>query len=398
MQPTRRAFLKTSTLLALAPTVPGFLARNAWAARPERDGRVLVVLQLDGGNDGLNTVVPFGDDNYARLRRRLRVPVNELIKVNDQVGLHPALGRAAKLLESGRLAVVQGVGYPNPNRSHFRSMAIWHTARFDREEHNGLGWLGRALDGAATRAGEPGSLFVGLDSPPIALRGRRTATAALSRLEDLTISADATVVQAAPAGNADDLATFVRRTTLDAYAAAERVQEAARAGAAGGSYPATALAERLRLIARLLKAGFGTRVFYTLQAGYDTHAQQTFPHAALLSELAGAVSAFFDDLAAAKLADRVLVLAFSEFGRTVKENASGGTDHGTAGPVLLAGPAVNPGLIGAAPNLTELEGGEPKMTVDFRRVYASVLENWLRLPSQAALAGTFENLPLFHRN
>ena len=395
MQPTRRDFLKTSTLLALAPTVPGFLARTAWAARPERDGRVLIVLQLDGGNDGLNTVVPFADDNYARLRRRLRVPVNELIKVNDRVGLHPALGRAAKLLESGRLAVVQGVGYPNPSRSHFRSMAIWHAARFDHEEHNGLGWLGRALDGATTPAGESGSLFVGLESPPVALRGRRSATAALSRLEDLTISADATVVRTATADDADDLAAFVRRTTLDAYAAAERVQEAAHAGADGGVYPATALAERLRLIARLLKAGFGTRVFYTLQAGYDTHAQQTFPHAALLGELAGALSAFFDDLTTVKLADRVLVLAFSEFGRTVKENASGGTDHGTAGPVFLVGPAVKPGLIGAAPSLTELEGGEPKMSVDFRRVYATVLEDWLGLPSRTALAGTFEHLPLF---
>ncbi len=395
---SRRDFLKRSSLLALAPTVPGFLARTAWAARPERDSRVLVVLQLDGGNDGLNTVVPFADDNYARLRRRLRVPVNELIKINNRVGLHPALGRAAKLLESGRLAVVQGVGYPNPNRSHFRSMAIWQTARFDREEHNGLGWLGQALDGATAHGGEPDALFVGLESPPIALRGRRSATAALSRLEDLAISADTAVVRPATATDTDDLAAFVRRTTLDAYAAAERVQEVARTGGDGSAYPATALAERLRLIARLLKAGFGTRVFYTLQAGYDTHAQQTFPHAALLNELAGAVTAFFDDLTAAKLADRVFVLAFSEFGRTVKENASGGTDHGTAAPVLLAGPAVQPGLIGAAPSLTDLEGGEPKMTVDFRRVYASVLEDWLGLPSRTALAGTFERLPLFRTN
>jgi uncharacterized protein (DUF1501 family) len=393
---SRRDFLKSSTLLALAPTVPGFLAQTAYAARNERDGRALVVLQLDGGNDGLNTVVPFADDNYARYRKRLRVAEKELLKINDHFGLHPALRRAGKLLESGHLAIVQGVGYPNPSRSHFRSMAIWHTAHFDREEHNGLGWLGRALDtGAGVRNGEPGSLFVGLESPPVALRGRRSSTSALSRLEDFAVTADVDAVRAASAEEADELAAFVRRTTLDAYATAERMREVARAQAGGVSYPDTGLANRFRLIARLLKAGLGTRVFYKLQASYDTHAQQSFPHAFLLGELASALGAFFDDLTAAKLADRVLVLAFSEFGRTVKENASGGTDHGTTGPVFLAGPGVKSGLVGTAPSLTDLQDGEPKMTVDFRRVYATVLREWLGLDPTAAIGGTFEPLTLF---
>jgi uncharacterized protein (DUF1501 family) len=142
----RRAFLKSSALVALAPTVPGFLVQTARAARAERDSRILVVVQLDGGNDGINTVVPFKDDGYAKHRKVLRLPTAGLIDVNDHVGLHPAMAGAGKLLESGRLAIVQGVGYPNPNRSHFESMAIWHTARFDPEERNGLGWLGRALD------------------------------------------------------------------------------------------------------------------------------------------------------------------------------------------------------------------------------------------------------------
>ncbi len=395
---SRRDFLKRSSLLALAPTVPGFLAQTAYAARNERDGRVLVVLQLDGGNDGLNTVVPFADDNYAKLRKRLRVPAKDLIKIDDHFGLHPALRRAGKLLESGKLAIVQGVGYPNPSRSHFRSMAIWHTARFDHEEHNGLGWIGRALDGGTRgRNGEPGSLFVGLESPSVALRGRRSATSALSRLEDFAVTADADAVRAASAEEADELSAFVRRTTLDAYAAAERMQEAARAEEGRITYPDTALAGRFRLIARLLKAGLGTRVFYTLQASYDTHAQQSFPHASLLGEMAGALAAFFDDLTAAKLADRVLVLAFSEFGRTVKENASGGTDHGTTGPVFLAGPGVKSGLIGTAPSLTDLQDGEPKMTADFRRVYATVLREWLGLDPIAAVGGTFEPLPLFRK-
>jgi uncharacterized protein (DUF1501 family) len=393
---TRRDFLRHSSLVALAPAVPGFLASTARAARPENDGRVLVVVQLDGGNDGLNTVVPFGDDSYGRLRRVLRLPPNQLVKVGDGVGLHFGLRPLGRLLEKGQVAVVQGVGYPNPNRSHFRSMAIWHTARFDPEEHNGLGWLGRALDGGAPpRGGEPGALFVGLEQPPVALRGRRATASALARLEDFAFEGG-NDPRAVPEGaEGDDLAAFVRRTTLEAYATAQRLEEAARTQDGCVNYPSGELAQRLRLVARLLKSGFRTRVYYTLQPGYDTHSLQLVGHAGLLDELARALAAFFDDLTAAKLADRVAVLCFSEFGRTIRENASGGTDHGTAGPVLLLGPGVRGGLAGRAPSLTDLVAGEPKMTVDFRQVYASVLADWLGLEPRAAVGGAFEKLPLF---
>ena len=160
-------------------------------------------------------------------------------------------------------------------------------------------------------------------------------------------------------------------------------------------YPETALAGRLRMVARLLKAGFGARVYYTTQPGYDTHAVQQAPHAALLAELSTALKAFLDDLAAAGLAERVAVLAFSEFGRRVAENGSMGTDHGTAGPVFLAGPGVRPGLAGTMPSLTDLADGDLKWTVDFRRIYASALEDWLGVPSEAALGGRHEPLALF---
>jgi uncharacterized protein (DUF1501 family) len=395
MMYTRRDFLKCSSLLALAPTVPGFLARTARAAAPERDRRVLVVVQLDGGNDGLNTVVPFVDPEYPKLRPVLKQDRKTLIKLNDQAGLHQSLAGFGKLLEQGQLAAVPGVGYPNPNRSHFRSMAIWHTARFDPEEHTGLGWLGRALDGGpAPTGGAPGALLVGDSQPPVALRGRRSVAAALNRPEDFALVPGLAPAAAGPAPAGDDLAAFVRRSTLDAYATADRlVAAAAPAGDAG--YPASGLAQRLKLVAQLLKADLGARVYYTVQSGYDTHASQQFTHANLLSELGSAVRAFFADLAAAKLAERVTLLAFSEFGRTVKENASSGTDHGTAGPVFLAGPGVAAGLIGTLPSLTQLVDGEPTMTTDFRRVYATVLEEWLGLPAEAAAGGRFERLPLF---
>jgi uncharacterized protein (DUF1501 family) len=391
---SRRDFLTHSSLLALAPTIPGFLARTARAAVPRRDGRVLVILELNGGNDGINTVVPFADEGYAKHRNTLRLRTDRLVKVNDQVGLHPSLREFGKLLETGRLVIAQGVSYPNPSRSHFQSMATWQTARLDPEEHKGPGWLGRSLDTAGKGAS---ALLVGSGPPPVAIRGRRSIASAIERIDDFSLAAGAdprkALVKDEPA---DDLAAFVQRSMLDAYATADRLhQVAGRADEA--RYPRSGLASRLRLIARLLKVGLDTRVFYTLQSGYDTHSAQLFTHSNLLSDLAGALKAFYDDLTAARLADRVVVLLFSEFGRTVSENGSGGTDHGTAGPVFLAGPGVKGDLVGATPSLLDLDPkhGDLRRSLDFRQVYATVLEHWLGLPAHVALGGTFERLPLF---
>jgi uncharacterized protein (DUF1501 family) len=398
---TRRDLLArglwNSTLIALAPTLPGFLARTAHAAGPEKDGRILVVLQLNGGNDGINTVVPFQDDGYARYRKAIRLPENRLIKVSGEVGLHPAMRDAGKLLDSGRLAIVPGVGYPNPSRSHFRSMAIWQSARLAEGDHTGLGWVGRGLDeGPLTRDGAPAALLIGSDDPPPAIRGRRSVAAALDRLDDYALTdKQAGARPAASSTPGDDLGQFLRRSLLDAYTTADRLAAVAGAKGSDASYPEYDLARRLGLMARLIKAGLGTRVYYLEQGGYDTHGQQLARHFPLLEELSASLKAFLDDLAASRLADRVLVLVFSEFGRRVAENGSMGTDHGTAGPVLMAGPCVRPGLHGAYPSLTDLADGDLKMTVDFRRVYATVLTSWLGLPAEHALAGAFEPLPLF---
>jgi uncharacterized protein (DUF1501 family) len=404
---SRRDFLRTSTLIALARTVPGFLARTARAAEPARDGRALVVIQLDGGNDGINTVVPFKDEGYAQCRTALCLPADRLHKIAKEVGLHPAMGDAAKLVEDGRLAIVQGVGYPNPSRSHFRSMTIWQSAKVDlprfkedivaEEDKAVYGWVGQALDGDRGPAdGSPAAVFVGGGAPPAALRGRRSRTSTMTRPEDsvLTIPGAARLAPSAPE-DGTDLAAFVRRSTLDAYATSQRMAEVLRVKDTGASYPASGLAERLRVIARLIKGGVGTRVFYTAQSGYDTHYVQLPIQADLLGELSGALKAFLDDLATAKLAERLLVLCFSEFGRRARENGSLGTDHGTAGPVFLAGPKVKAGLIGEAPKLLDLQDGDLKMAIDFRRVYAGVLEDWLGLPSKPALGAAIDKLALF---
>jgi uncharacterized protein (DUF1501 family) len=397
---TRRDVLRTLPLISLAQTVPGFLARSARAAAPQKDGRVLVVIQLDGGNDGINTVVPFKDEGYARSREVLALPVKRLISVTDGIGLHPAMQGAGRMLEAGHLAIVPGVGYPNPDRSHFRSMAIWHTARFDPVDHPGPGWIGRGLDARAVPvASGPASLYIGAGALPAALRSTSAPAAALEHIDDLTLDP---VNAAKPAAgemmdnreSSEGVASFVQRATLDAYATADRLAALGRDDS-NAHYPSSALAQRLGLIARLLKGGFGACAFYTSQTGYDTHTAQPGTHFQLLHELSGALEAFHADLDASGLLDRVLVMAFSEFGRRVAENGSAGTDHGTAGPVFLAGTHIQSGLIGSYPTLTDLVDGDLKMTVDFRRVYATVLEDWLGLASKSALNGTFERIPLF---
>ncbi len=401
----RREFLTRSSLIALAPSVPVFLARAASAAETSYDGRILVVIQLSGGNDGINTVVPYTDEGYAKHRDKLRLPTEQLIKVNDQVGLHPSLRPMADLLEDGRLAIVQGVGYPNPNRSHDVSMAIWHTARMDRDEHKTFGWLGRAMDERPVPAdGAPHAVLLGDDSPPVALRGRRSTSVALANLQDLKLASRPTLpdhrLAAAPGQDQnqdDDLAAFARRAALDAYATADLIENVTQNVANDRSaYPATQLAERLKSVAQLIKANFGTPVYYAIQPGYDTHAVQLPTHARLLRELAGALKAFLDDLRTARLDDRVLVLCFSEFGRRVQEDASLGTDHGTAGPVFLAGPRVAAGMVGPTPSLIDLEDGDLKAAIDFRQVYATILHQWLGITSPGVLTNSFELLPIFN--
>lgn len=392
----RRSLLKQSAFLSLSPLVPGFLARTATAAAPGRDGRILVVVQMDGGNDGINTVVPAGDELYAKFRKELRIPREQVRNLGDSggvaVGLHPSMRGAADLYEAGRLAVVQGAGYPNPDRSHFESMAIWQTARPGADAVGNLGWLGRAMDAAPPGEAGPAAVHVGTESMPRAIVTRRAVTTSFADAADLALALTHPPT-APPEG--DDLAAFVGRTVSTAYATAAELEAAAAGRDPNARYPETALARRLDLVARSIKAGFPSRVYYAIQPGYDTHAVQLPAHARLLGEFSGAIKAFLDDLGAANLADRVVLLAFSEFGRRPEENGSLGTDHGTAGPVFVAGPRVRGGLVGRAPKLGELVDGDLAMQVDFRSVYATLLDDWLGIPATGVLGAAFPKLPLF---
>ncbi|RUL88963.1 DUF1501 domain-containing protein [Tautonia sociabilis] len=416
MSTRRRDFLRSSlsaaTLVSIGgPTIPGFLARSARAASAEGtgdEGRILVVLQLLGGNDGLNTVVPHALDGYSRNRKRIRLASGQLHRIDDQVGLHPRMGKLAELLERDRLAIVQGVGYPNPDRSHFRSMEIWETARTDSgPEAIETGWIGRVLDAHPPKPGQdPPALHIGAGRSPLATKAKRVEVPSLERVDQFRLqlagaapeqrSARTAMSDVARVDRGDDpLLGFLRRSTLSAYESSRRLEEVA--GTDGdSSYPNYGLAQRLKQVARLIKAGFGTRIYYTRQDGYDTHANQFDTHAALLNELADSLAAFHDDLAGAGLNDRVAVLVFSEFGRRLAENASGGTDHGAAAPVFVVGPVRHAGLIGEHPSLEpdDLDDGDPRFHTDFRRVYAAMLDHWLGLPSAPIVGEGFEPLPL----
>ncbi|HEY8749319.1 MAG TPA: hypothetical protein VIM11_15150, partial [Tepidisphaeraceae bacterium] len=217
---TRRHFLRSSSLVALAPLVPTFLDDMARAAGANPDARILVVIQLDGGNDGINTVVPFGDEAYAKHRKELRIKTDEVLKINDHVGLHPAMRQMSKLLEEGRLAIVQGVGYPNPNRSHFESMRIWQTARLNPTDDQ-RGWIGESFDQLPRPVAGPDTVYVGDSELPRALLGRRTESAAINNAEDLALHLPNPINTAkAPDPKTDDVAAFVRRSVLSAYGTA----------------------------------------------------------------------------------------------------------------------------------------------------------------------------------
>lgn len=395
---TRREILRRSSVLSLAPVLPAFLTRTAIAAKPERDSRILVVIQLDGGNDGINTVVPYRDEAYPRLRRELRIAGDRVCKLNDEVGLHPSMRSAADMVLDDRLAIVQGVGYPNPDRSHFRSMAIWQTASPEDPGPASNGWLGRALDAIPARR-DPSAVFIGRRELPRALRARRAITASFADRSDLALAlpADAGSVAGHSDADSSDLSAFVQQTVTGGYATARELAEATGRRAKSKSavrYPDGPLGQQVQLVAQSILSGAAARVYYVIQPGYDTHQAQGPAHSQLLGELSRSLRAFHDDLAAAGRAEEVLTMAFSEFGRRPEENGSLGTDHGTAGPVILAGKSVRPGPAGTTPKLTDLVDGDLRWNIDFRRVYATILDRWLQIPSESVLGQRFEPVPI----
>ena len=402
---SRREFLSSaatgSAVVTFGATAP-MLLRQAAAAGADDDQRVLVVVEMAGGNDGLNSIVPHADDAYHQARPKLAIPQRETLAITEQIGLNGAMRGFADLLEAGHFAVVQGVGYDNPNRSHFESMDIWHTCqRKDQTRHDG--WVGRYLAAAGLdQSSDPAAIHLGAEKQPFALMSRDVRVPSIQSLEQFRLSGgNADFRQAVrelsrdPRDQQDDLLGFVASSTESAIRASERMESAGAKYKASEPYPKTGLGEKLETVARLISSGLSSRVYYVRRDGFDTHANQPDAHRALLREVSDAVATFTKDVTAHGHGQRVLTLCFSEFGRRVAENASEGTDHGTAGPVFLAGTKVRPGLIGEHPSLTDLQQGDLKHHTDFRQVYAAVLQDWLGCPSLDPLLGKFGKLDLF---
>jgi len=431
---TRRKFLRTSVLGAAATwTLPVFLektffALDALAADAAiqtvtgKDGTILVVLQMAGGNDGLNTVVPYADDAYHVARPRLRLAADQVLKINNHIALNPKLTGLKSLYDDGHLAVVQGVGYPNPNRSHFRSTEIWQTAS-DADHTLSEGWLGRYFDNCCSGADPTVGVAIGEETPQ-AFAARNPTGVTFSRPEQFRFrSSDpnggqmtaeemffrqlnaagagdegGTVVTNAggsigaisgKAKNGLSTLDFLQRTALDAQISSDKILAIARKYKSTVPYPQGQLAASLNIIARMIAGGLPTRVYYASQGGFDTHAGQINTHERLMDELNDAVAAFVADLKQQGNFERVLLMTFSEFGRRVHENANGGTDHGAAAPMFVLGGAVKAGLFGKYPSLTELDHGDLKFNIDFRGVYGTVLDRWLKAPSEAVLGRKF---------
>jgi uncharacterized protein (DUF1501 family) len=407
--------LKASTLLACAPAVPQFLAATARAAEQDKDGTVLVVLEMGGGNDGLNTVIPYADDLYHKARPTLRLTKKNVIKVDDHIGLHGSLGSLNGMLSEKQLAVVQGVGYPNPDRSHFESMDIWQSA--DPTRANQTGWLGRAVPTLQDKKGSIPALQIGPNQLPLALQGAAGGVVSLNQQVPYQLDLGMDGGRHAPRrklieeltgaksdGSDEDLLAFVRRRQVQTYTTLDKLKDVlesankknnpqAQPAFAPGEGPRN-LTSNLNLVARLIKEGFGTRVYYVAIDGFDTHAGQADRHANLLQEVGQAVGGFFQQLKEGEHDKKVVLLTFSEFGRRVKENGSRGTDHGAASCLFVAGPPVKGGPVGEHPKLDDLDSGDLKHAIDFRRVYATLLDQWLGVDSRTVLNGQFAHLPL----
>ncbi len=397
MSTTRRTFLGqglgAATLMASGATLPGFLSRTALATLPSNDETILVVIQLTGGNDGINTVIPYADDLYHKARPTLGIAPNRVLKLNDQLGLHPDMEGFQSLHDQGMLSVVMNVGYPNPDRSHFKSMDIWHSATLDKNAR-ATGWLGRLADEQSRAGAPPFAMQLDDQTFPLALRSDHAAVPSVRDVRSFHLNGKADqirkVIQDKRQNATQDL-LFVQRAAVESCNNAKRIESAqASQRVVRGKYPAFGLANKLSQISDLIAAGFGTRVYYTSLGGFDTHARQVLRHGSLLRELSESVNAFYADLAQQGLAKRVLVLTFSEFGRRVKENGSRGTDHGAAAPMFVIGPASQAGIIGKSPDLGNLVEGDVPFQTDFRGVYSDVLQNWLKTDPEKVLGRSFK--------
>lgn len=410
MKPSRRKFLKSAaahTTLAscaaigVSAAVPNVLLGAATPGFGNDDERILVVVQLSGGNDGLNTVVPYADEDYYKNRFTLAIGKGQVRKINDDIGLHPQLSGFEELLNNNSMAIVQGVGYPKPNRSHFESMDLWHTSH-QAAASKLTGWLGRTVESGFEGHDLP-AIHFGAGLQPLALKTdirpvpsiRSIDQFKLELFRDPAMKKQLTALVKRQVPESNSLLGYVYDSANVAVETSQKLEALVENTNSEFSYPQTQLGRNLGVVAKLIGSGLKTRIYYTTLDGFDTHSNQAAAHGGLLRNLGDSVNAFMKEINAQGNADRVCLFSFSEFGRRVRENASRGTDHGTAAPVFIMGKGLKSNVFGSHPSLTDLDQGDLKFHTDYRSVYSDLLQNWLGIPSQKIVGGDFSPLGLF---
>ncbi|MFD2936022.1 DUF1501 domain-containing protein [Spirosoma flavum] len=412
----RRNFIKQSAFTTAGTMlIPHFLKAyetQTLGKLPASNGKILVVVQLSGGNDGLNTVVPYRNDIYYRERPTIAIRPEKVLQLNDEIGLHPAMTPLKALYDEGLLTVINNVGYPNPDRSHFRSMDIWQTAS-DSDKYLRTGWVGRYLDAAcAGKTQQPFRTIEVDDTLSLALKGNELNGLAVmdpKKLYNQTRSSFVTGLNkekhSTTGAHEPESVAYLYKTLAETVSSAEYVYEkASRSGKYIGTAPAYAtlttypnheLGHRLKTVSQLIQSDVDTSVYYVSISGFDTHINQPGQQDRLLGQYAEAVGAFMADLKAAGRQNDVLLMTFSEFGRRVKQNASNGTDHGTANNVFLIGGGLpSRRVLNEAPNLTKLTDGDLTYSVDFRQIYATLLHDYLGADDVAILGRKFDGVKI----
>jgi uncharacterized protein (DUF1501 family) len=392
----RREFLKAGSLATASLMLPRFLRAFEGTDLVPPGNKVLLVLQLSGGNDGLNTVIPVRNDIYYRLRPRLAIDKSRALALTDEVSLHPALKAFKELFDAGSLGILNGVGYPNPDRSHFRSMDIWQTAS-DSSSYAGTGWLGRYLDAQCAGCDKPTQAMEIDDVLSLALKGEKLKGIALKDPARLYTSSHEKYFRELAADHmlqtGGQPVDYLYKTMAETLSAADYIFEQSRLRPSTALYPDTQLGKSLHTIASLIFSEINTKVYYVSLGSFDTHVAQQGQQERLFGQLNEAISAFVTDLKTQNRFQDVLVMTFSEFGRRVSQNASEGTDHGTANNMFLISPSLRKkGLINEMPPLDPLDEGDLRFSVDFKNVYATILGKWLEADDTLILQKSYDHL------
>ena len=388
----RKEFLQIGSLASASLMMPKFLKAFEKTTLVPPGNKVMVVLQFSGGNDGLNTVIPIRNDIYYKSRPKLGIQKDTALQLTDEAGLNPALTYFKDLFDEGSLGIMNNVGYPNPDRSHFRSMDIWQSAS-DSNEYVTTGWLGRYLDAQCSGCDKPTQILEIDDILSLALKGDNLKGLALKDPKKLFSSSNEKYFKEINAAHDHEEAAvdYLYKTLSETLSSADYIYEQSRSHPSSQTYPATELGRNLKTISSLIISDINTKVYYVSLGSFDTHVNQENQQKRLFTELNDAINAFVKDLKSNHRFQDVAIMTFSEFGRRVAQNASGGTDHGTANCMFLIGGGLKQkGLLNAMPDLNDLNQGDLKYTVDFKSVYATMLHNWLGADDKEILGKQYE--------